>query len=385
MSVIELTQKLVEIPSYVDGECDEHRLMKFIEAYVQKNTQLTTYRQHVENNRYNLIVHDNHPAKLIFFCHMDTVLPSSGWKHDMFGGKISEKKLYGLGAVDMKGGLACALYAATHVKDTQGLHLVFDVDEEYYFKGIQKYIAQNNPPAQLAIFPEPGMKIRNGHRGVIEIYFRMHGSAGHASRPHEGKNAITGLAQAVTYIENKLCDYSHPSLGKSTCNLSFLHGGSNPGKQDNPYILVDKCANKIPDIAEAILDIRPAQETVNGKFIVELLQEFANDHGYGLSNIEIRLDYGSFHIEKEQLHDFANIIARHVKGDIFADAKKFGYGEGQLVHEMLGIPCAYFGPGPTHKAHEIDEYVETDELVTVEKIFRDTITDYCGGEKIEIV
>lgn len=382
MSIIELTQKLVQIPSYVDDKCNEYKCMEFIESYIKEYTQLTTQRQLVENDRYNLIVHDNEPAKLIFFCHMDTVLPSSGWQRDLFRGVVDQKKLYGLGAVDMKGGLACALYAATHVKNTRGLHLVFDVDEEYYFKGIQKYLQQHRPQAQLAIFPEPGMKIRNGHRGVIEIYFRLHGATGHASRPHEGKNAIRGVLQAVAFLEETLKEYSHPSLGKSTCNLSYLHGGSNPGEQTHTYLSVEKSANKIPDIAEAILDIRPAQSTVNADFVAKTLQEFAQNHGYTLSNVEKRLDYGAFHIEKKQLGDFARIVQTHIEGEIFADAKHFGYGEGQLVHERLQIPCAYFGPGPTQKAHEVDEYVYTDELESVEAIFRDTILHYCGGEKL---
>ncbi|BBM82176.1 M20 family metallopeptidase [Candidatus Uabimicrobium amorphum] len=382
MSIIELTQKLVQIPSYVDGKCNEYKCMEFIESYIKEHTQLTMHRQLVENDRYNLIVHDNEPAKLIFFCHMDTVLPSSGWQHDLFRGEVQQKKLYGLGAVDMKGGLACALHAASHVKNTRGLHLVFDVDEEYYFKGIEKYLEKYSPAAQLAIFPEPGMKIRNGHRGVIEIYFRLHGETGHASRPHEGKNAIRGIQEAVAVLEEALQEHSHPSLGKSTCNLSYLHGGSDPGHQTHGYINVEKSANKIPDIAEAILDIRPARSTVNADFVVDILQDFAQKHGYALTNVEKRLDYGAFHIDKEQLQDFAQIVETYIEGEIFADAKHFGYGEGQLVHERLQIPCAYFGPGPTQKAHEVDEYVETDELVCVEAIFRDTIIHYCGGEKI---
>jgi acetylornithine deacetylase/succinyl-diaminopimelate desuccinylase-like protein len=89
----------------------------------------------------------------------------------------------------MKGGIASLLSALPRTGRTNGLYLVFDVDEEYYFKGIDKFVESNRVNPAIAVFPEPGFRVSNGHRGVIEIEITVGGTTAHSSVPNKGKNA----------------------------------------------------------------------------------------------------------------------------------------------------------------------------------------------------
>jgi hypothetical protein len=135
MGLIELTRTLVAIPSYVDQGSDERRIGAFIFDYLQGLGTLRVEKQPVENGRFNVIAHDGHPPRLMFCCHTDTVPLSGNWQHDPFAGQIEGDRLYGLGACDMKGGTARLFHALQSFPETQGLFLLFDVDEECYFKG----------------------------------------------------------------------------------------------------------------------------------------------------------------------------------------------------------------------------------------------------------
>ena len=79
-------------------------------------------------------------ARLVYICHMDTVTLGDGWDADIapLGAIVRDDKLYGRGACDMKGGLACAIAALVHTLERvaadgalprRGFSLICSVDE----------------------------------------------------------------------------------------------------------------------------------------------------------------------------------------------------------------------------------------------------------------
>ena len=56
---------------------------------------------------------------LLLMGHIDTVKEGSGWTKDPFGGEIEEGRLYGRGAVDMKGGIAAMMMALRAISKSQ--------------------------------------------------------------------------------------------------------------------------------------------------------------------------------------------------------------------------------------------------------------------------
>jgi succinyl-diaminopimelate desuccinylase len=375
MNLIELTQQLVSIPSYLDNHTNERQLGEFIYNYLQALGHLQVEKQPVENERFNVIAHDGYPPRLMFCCHMDTVPPSGIWQYDLFAGQVVGDRLYGLGACDMKGGTASLLYALQTFKATKGLFLLFDVDEEYYFKGMRKFLEAYDVHPELAVFPEPGFKIGNGHRGLIEVKFRVRGATGHAARPDSGKNAILGVSRAVEQLLTALEAYTHLALGKTSCNLAWLKGGI--VREDGE---IGCRANKIPDMAEAVLDIRPSSADLRAQTVLDILREQVNAQRMQLEDAEIVLDFGSLHTPPEQLVTFEHTLQEILGKAIYDDISVGGYGEGQLLNEAFGTPCVYFGPGPGEKAHQVDEYVSIPELHKASAVFKALIKYYTQSE-----
>jgi acetylornithine deacetylase/succinyl-diaminopimelate desuccinylase-like protein len=383
MDAVELTRKLVSIPSYVNERADESEVGRFIEDYLQGLDYLHVERQPVEGRRFNVIAHDGHPARLMFCCHMDTVQLSGKWEHQPFSGDIVGDQLFGLGAVDMKGGTACLLDALATFKETgtQGLFLLFDVDEEYEFKGMKKFIAERQVQPELVVLPEPGFAIQNGHRGLLEIHFRVRGQSAHASRPSLGKNAIIGAVDAVQHLITQMEHYEDPILGASTCNLAALTGGIAREESDAVEIVATS-PNKIPDIADLILDIRPASPELRADTVERILRDYLSKRGYEIETLKIALDYGSLLVPKDQLAT-VEMLVRDVLGSAeYADIRTFGYGEGQMLNEEFGVPCVYFGPEPEDMPHQPDEYVSIASLGKASAIFARLIEHYClQGDK----
>jgi len=373
MDLIELTQKLISIRSYVDEETNERELGEWIFGYLLGLGNFHVEKQTVKDDRFNVIAHDGHSPRLMFCCHMDTVLASGQWLHPRFAGGTTDRKIYGLGAVDMKGGTASLLHALQSFAQTKGLFLLFDVDEEYDLKGILKFLEKYQITPELAVFPEPGdLEIHNGHRGLIEISFRVRGATAHASRPELGRNAILGATRAVQILTMRLGEYEHPVLGRSVCNLAHLHGGiDEEGRIGNQ-------SNKIPDIAEVVLDLRPATPDLRAQRVLDIIREQLESNGFRMEQPETRLDFGSLYISQDNLRDFESLVRQQLGEAKYADIRFDGFGEGQLVNERLGVNCVYFGPGPKDIAHQVDEFVEISQLEKASAVYRALIAKYCA-------
>ena len=81
--------------------------------------------------------------KLLLFGHLDTVEPTEGWKHPPFKPTSVGSRLYGLGASDMKGGLAALIVAAKkliHLPLRGSLILALTSDEEMHSRGCDALI-----------------------------------------------------------------------------------------------------------------------------------------------------------------------------------------------------------------------------------------------------
>lgn len=370
MDLIQLTQKLVSIPSYVNKETDEGQMGTFIFDYLQELGTFCVKKQPVKGGRFNVIAHDGSPPRLLFCCHMDTVVPSKGgWQHDLYAGQVEGDRLYGLGACDMKGGTACLLHTLQAFPQTQGLFLLFDVDEEYDFKGMRKFLKEYEVRPELAVFPEPGLRIANRHRGLIEVSFRVRGRSAHASQPDKGRNAILGASHAVEHLLERLKAYEHPTLGKTACNLAWLEGGID---RDKGRV---KCQpNAIPDMAKAVLDIRPARPELRAQTVIDLLTEHLRANDFQVEKATVKHDFGSLYVPSERLTRFEEVV-QSILGRV-EYGELGGYGEGQLLNERLGVDCVYFGPGPM-TGHEPDEYVSVTELSQAAQVYTRLVQQFC--------
>lgn len=218
MNYINLIEKLVNISSYVDKNQNEFEMAIYLFNFIKRNLPwLSVKKQFISKNRFNIIALPNSNPQIIFFSHMDTVKPQDNLKAIIRG-----TKLFGLGALDMKSGLALSLWALKEIGPKSNVGIILDCDEEYYFEGLKKLVSLINLNPKYVIFPEPSDgNIVYGCRGILELDGVIEGKSSHASKTQLGINAI----EKTLELTNDLKEYIEAPPKDNNMNLAFLEGG----------------------------------------------------------------------------------------------------------------------------------------------------------------
>lgn len=365
MNTVEILKELIRIPSFVDGEHNEVEIADYIENFLRENTKYKFVTQQVEGNRRNILVFNKSNPKIALFGHMDTVLPKAETDKP-FEPRIEGDKLYGLGSVDMKGGLAIMLNLATEI-DSDDFALVFSVDEEYDFKGAKKMMEISDFHPKTIINVEPtDKKILNGCRGITEFSFDLFGKSAHAGTKHIGINAIESVIAINEYLQQELSKYDSPSL-KTTTNLAFIHGGILE-KTENGELLVKSMGNVVPDFAKTVIEIRLANKNIDKDVILNIVTKKSIELGTRIENFKFKFFLGSMYTPKENLVAFEQVIEnKGIKAE-YEDISNTGYFELQMLQEKWGSECLIFGCGPASMSHAANEYVSIKSIKEVQEI-----------------
>lgn len=158
--------------------------------------------------------------------HCDTVGVGNPytWDIDPFKGKYHNNIIYGRGASDQKGGLACAIYTGKILKETGlpdniSLLVTASVLEEDYEGLCWQYILKETdikPEAVLLTEPSD-LRIMTGQRGRMEMKVTSRGISCHGSAPDRGENAIYKIVPIIQDIDRLNKTLASPSiLGKGT-------------------------------------------------------------------------------------------------------------------------------------------------------------------------
>ena len=197
---------------------------------------------------------------LLLAGHTDVVPPgdAAAWRHDPFGAVIEGDDLYGRGAVDMKGGLACLMAAALgHVARNPG----FPGSLAFLVTGDEEGPAVNGTPKLLAWAQERGERfdhcllgeptnpdqlgdmIKVGRRGSLTGRLAVQGRQGHVAYPHLAENPIPALMRLLGALSAEPLDEGTPHFDPSNLEVVGVDVG-------NP------APNVIPGEARAVFNIR---------------------------------------------------------------------------------------------------------------------------------
>jgi acetylornithine deacetylase len=148
---------------------------------------------------------------LLFSGHVDVVPALGAGEHGYWDGEVEDGRLYGRGALDMKGGVACYLHAVRCLIES-GRSLAGDVvvettvDEE--FGGANGTLAcrLRGYSADGAVLPEPtGLAVCHATRGGIQYRLHAHGTKGGmdfgSGAPPSALHAIARVAAALADAE----------------------------------------------------------------------------------------------------------------------------------------------------------------------------------------
>ena len=335
-NLAELTADLVDIPSVSLGE---KNLADQVQSALNENTALEVSR--IENT---IIARSNQgfAKRIILAGHLDTVPANNNQKS-----KSTSEAIHGLGAVDMKGGLAVMLKLAKVAdqfkKDVT--FLFYEAEEiESKYNGLEK-VSQREPGvlnADFAILLEPtGAILEMGCQGSIRFKINITGTRAHAARWWKGENAIH-KAQKVLEIVN-----SYQPRNPEISGLIYKEGlqivGINGGI----------AGNVIPDLVEISFNHRFAPDRTSETAIEQLKAVFG---GFELEIVDVA-DAAPVGIEQ-------SAVAEFVKEINLPMAPKFGWTD-VARFSKLKIPAINFGPGDPHLAHHPDEMVPISDLELV--------------------
>lgn len=163
MELIKLIKKIVHIQSNYPLE---NQLFRYFKTFFSIKYKTTS--QKIEDNRSNLLVQKGKGKKsILLYSHLDTVGISNGWLTDPFKLTIKGDKAYGLGAWDMKAGMAANILAFQNFQPKNyNLKMVFCVDEENISKG--GHVLIKSPfmkDVQCVLSPEPAFNY--GNNGIV--------------------------------------------------------------------------------------------------------------------------------------------------------------------------------------------------------------------------
>jgi len=157
---------------------------------------------------------------LLFLGHVDTVLAdASEWRHDPWSGEVDDGFLWGRGALDMKSQVAAEAAAGARLaregwRPARGtLKLVFVADEETGGELGAQWLCRHHPDKVRCdmllnegggqAFDYDGRRrygVCCAEKGVFRFTITAHGTAGHASLPKTGDNALLKLGPVLTRI-----------------------------------------------------------------------------------------------------------------------------------------------------------------------------------------
>lgn len=357
----DLIIEMIKIPSYVDSKNDESKLTSFIEK-IANNNNYEVITQTVEGNRKNLIVKGKGiNPKVILFGHTDTVLPKS---KNAFSPIEKGNKIYGLGSVDMKAGLAVMLAQLEKFTTDSGLCLILTVDEEYEFKGVKKLVSKYNYSPEYIINIEPtDLKIMQGCRGITEFSFETVGKTAHASRKNLGINAIEKTMEIYTELEMQIKKMNEKSVAKSSLNVAFLEGGI---KKDEEITFA---GNVVPNFAKTVGEIRIGHKEITEQYLRKFLNDTAKKLNVKIQNLKFKFYLGSMFTEKDKILEFERAVKKSGTKITYADINKTGFYEVQIPYEKwANSTTIIFGPGPSDKCHMEDEYVDMNTVYKTDEV-----------------
>ena len=224
--VVETLRQLIRIPSVnpmgrdVTGEqYYERALTDYLEQFFQ-DLGVPVCRQPVAPQRDNIMARIDAPAGddqgsiVVFDVHQDTV-PVDGMTIDPWEPRIDQGRVFGRGACDVKGAMACMLtafarLAAERPPDMPTLIMACTVNEENGFTGArslaQSWVDGTSPivprlPDQVIVAEPTGLHVVVTHKGVVRWRCHAVGRAAHSSCPDNGENAIYHMGHAVLQLQ----------------------------------------------------------------------------------------------------------------------------------------------------------------------------------------
>ncbi len=337
-----ILKDLVKFNTIKDKENKE--IINYIESYLK----VLGFKTESKTN--NLVMSIGSSPKIGFLGHTDTVEYIDEFKTP-FDLTLKENFLYGLGACDMKGGIAAMLDAVSKVdfsKLQNGMKLYFTYDEEIGFGGTYELVKNKEQFPEVMIFGEPtNNEALVGSKGLIEYEIDFKGLKAHSSNPDKGisanLNAVKFLYELEDFYNNEIKPDKEQNylIPYTTMNVGLMNGGS--------------AKNSVPASCNVSIDFR----VINKEHIKKIkgkVDELAKEYKASVNIIEC-------------IDPFIDNV------DYFDEIKTANFmTEASLIGDKS--KRIILGTGPV-TAHEVNEHISVDSYRKLVEQYKDLINNVC--------
>ena len=367
--LVEVCRQLVRINS-VNPPGAESEIAEFVAQYLRKAGLEAEIVQHTLQ-RASVLARIRGSGELpgvLFSAHLDTVpVGVEKWNHDPFAGELSEGKIWGRGAADMKGGLAAVMLAAKALAQARltlrgDVILALTADEEVNGLGaIALSERRDLQPLQAILVAEPsGNEIFIAEKGILWLEIVTRGKTAHGSMPELGRNAVMMMVKLLAELEKLSVPFEpHPLLGGFSLSVNSVSGGIK--------------ANVVPDYCIATVDMRtvPGQDHADiFRQIEALIADLARRDPEFFGEAKVINDWPAIVTAADEpvVRRFNDALAA-VTGHHSALKGVRYYTDAAALVPALGAPMLICGPGEAGMAHQPEEYVAVDKLVEAARIY----------------
>ena len=308
---------------------------------------------------------------LAFAGHLDVVPPGGGWTSEAFEPEVRGELLYGRGAVDMKGAIACMVDAAAQVPADAGtISFIITGDEEgpalHGTRALIDFMREQGHQPDLCLVGEPtsvnrlGDMMKIGRRGSVNIWLEVQGTQGHVAYPHLADNPIPRLVAMLADLDALVLDEGTDWFQPSNLEVTEI---------DVP----NDAHNVIPALAKARISIR-FNDLHSGASLSEKVGEIAEKHGGSalpiISGEPFLTPPGAF----------SDTIAAAVKAETGVDPEPSTTG-GTSDARFLRSVCPVIEFGLVNATmHKTNEAVAVEDLAALGRIYARIARDVLAGQ-----
>ncbi len=308
---------------------------------------------------------------ILFDAHLDTVPVSDGdrWTHSPCG-ELDAGRLYGRGAVDIKGPIAACVLGIASLRGRLNVgRVIFSatVAEELVEGPALVRVAKRVRPDAVVICEPSNCQLAIGQRGRAEITVVVHGRSCHSAYPEVGRNSVEAMADLITELRTVRLPV-HPDLGPAILVLTDIVSRPYPSLS----VVPDRCTatfdrRTLPGETERdVLDpIKLIADEVSAAHDVRIDVGVAIDDITTYTGFEMSVpNFAPAWINSRESHFVEAALQGLRLGGLSDEPKYYAFcTNGSGSAGTLGIPTLGFGPGREDAAHTTDEYIRLDDLL----------------------